>query len=91
MGINMPRYRRILLIFIIVFGLCGISWYVFAEKAGQVVQASLAERCSQYVNGQIKLGKIDLSLLGQVRVKDLEIYSKQGDYAASCSKRKNKI
>ena len=79
---KMLRHRKKIMVFIITFGLCGALWYGFAEKAGQALQDSLAERCSRQVNGRVQVGTIDLSLLGEARIKNVELYTKQGSLLA---------
>lgn len=72
------RYRRFLTGIIILSVIAGALWHVFAERAGQTLQDFLTERSSRQVNGRIQVGTVDLSLLGQVRIQNVELYSKQG-------------
>ena len=79
------RYRRLFTGVVIVAVVFGAFWYVFSERAGQTLQAFLTERCSQQVNGRVQVGMVDLSLLGQARIRDVELYTKQGALLAHVS------
>ncbi|MHC1714190.1 MAG: hypothetical protein AB9858_01115 [Acidaminococcaceae bacterium] len=58
------------------------SWSLFAAKLGQALQDYLVESYSQEVNGRIQVGTVDLSLYGGAQIKDVSLYSKQGDMLA---------
>ena len=55
---------------------------MFAAKIGQALQDYLVERYSQEVNGSVQVGSVDLSLSGWAQIKDVSLYSKQGDLLA---------
>lgn len=62
----------------VVFGLFGVSWYLFAARVEQALQNSLAERLSQQVNGRIQIGNIDFTPIGGARITDVSLYSNNG-------------
>lgn len=69
----------VVLVFIVIFI---FSWSLFSAKLGQALQDYLVERYSQEVNGRIQVGTVDLSLYGGAQIKDVSLYSKQGDMLA---------
>jgi len=76
------QHRKLLIILIVLIGLFSVSWFLFAARVGQALQDYLVERYSQEVNGRVQVGAVDLSLFGWVSIKDVSLYSKQGNLLA---------
>ena len=76
------QHRRLLAVVVVLIGLVTFSWSLFAAKVGQALQDYLVERYSQEVNGRVQVGTVDLSLYGWAQIKDVSLYSKQGDLLA---------
>ena len=76
------KHRKSLTVVFAFVVLIIFSWSLFAAKVGQALQDYLVERYSQEVNGRIQVGTVDLSLYGGAQIKDVSLYSKQGDMLA---------
>ncbi|MHC1718645.1 MAG: hypothetical protein AB9883_08380 [Acidaminococcaceae bacterium] len=76
------QHRKALTVVFAFIALIIFSWSLFAAKLGQALQDYLVERYSQDVNGRIQVGTVDLSLYGGTQIKDVSLYSKQGDLLA---------
>ena len=76
------QHRRLLAIVFVLIGLVTFYWSLFAAKVGQALQDYLVESYSQEVNGRVQVGTVDLSLYGWAQIKDVSLYSKQGDLLA---------
>ena len=76
------KHRKSLTVVLVFIVLIIFSWSLFAAKLGQALQDYLVKRYSQEVNGRIQVRTVDLSLYGGAQIKDVLLYSKQGDMLA---------
>nr|WP_092074413.1 hypothetical protein [Dendrosporobacter quercicolus]NSL49892.1 hypothetical protein [Dendrosporobacter quercicolus DSM 1736]SDM94028.1 hypothetical protein SAMN04488502_10944 [Dendrosporobacter quercicolus] len=64
----------LLLLLVLLIG----GWQFVSAKLAQTLQATLLERAGNAVNGRITVGKIDLSLSGRIRIRDIALYDREG-------------
>lgn len=62
----------------ILFLLIG-AWQIFSQQIAKTFQDSLLQRINQQLNGRLQVGTVDLSALGWIRVRDVTLYSQQGE------------
>ncbi|MBP2636736.1 MAG: hypothetical protein H6Q72_2643 [Firmicutes bacterium] len=80
-----PKWNRkkISALIVAAIFLAGISFFQLAAgKVRQAAEQSLLVRANQAVNGKIVVGSIDLSILGSVAAKDVELLDMSGNLLA---------
>ncbi len=55
-----------------------IGWNVFSAKAGRSLQQSLIAKAGSQLNGNLQAGDIDVSILGWVKVRDVQVNDTTG-------------
>lgn len=75
-----------LLVFAIVFLAGTIIFQLAAGKVRQAVEQSLLVQVNEAVNGQIVVGSIDLSILGYVQAKEVQVIDAAGKPLAKISR-----
>lgn len=80
--IKWSKRKILLLIFAVVF-LAGTILFQFAAgKVRQAAEQSLLTRANEAVNGQILVGNINLSILGNVEAKEVQVLDTAGNLLA---------
>lgn len=75
--------KKIALLITALLFLVGISLFqVAAAKVRQMAEQSLLSSANEVVNGRVNAGSIDLSILGLVEARDVEVLNAQGELLA---------
>lgn len=66
--------------------LAGGVFYLASGKVRQAAEQSLLKSANEWVNGKIMVGGIDLSILGTVDIKQLQVLDQSGQLLAHCDR-----
>lgn len=76
------KYKKFLLVPIVLLAVLGVFWQIFASKVEQALQDNLMHKMNQQLNGRLQVEAIDLSLLGWIKLRDVSLLDEKGALVA---------
>lgn len=75
-------HKKSLTVTVLLVAVMILFWQFFAMWIGKTIQNTLVQRIEQQLTGRLVVGDIDLTLSGQVRVRNVFLYDQQGGLLA---------
>lgn len=79
------KYKKLLLVPLILLVVLAFSWNIFAAKAEQALHNNLMQRMNQQLNGRLQVEAIDLSLFGWIKFRGVSLLNEKGALVAQSS------